>query len=120
MVELNHFPSTVHPFELKVEWLENIVEDQKLFRKLNELGRDVCSLLIKAASQDHWHIVVELFKKYSVAVDTADSSRGGMTALHAACRNGRIETIQLLLDYGADLEKEDDKGRRAIHYAVKR
>lgn len=46
----------------------------------------------------------------------------GMTVLHLACLNKSFtftEVVNMLLVNEIDLEKEDDKGRRAIHFAVK-
>ena len=42
----------------------------------------------------------------------------GHTALQAACQNGQIDAIKLLLDLNADTEIQDKDGDRAIHHAT--
>ena len=43
----------------------------------------------------------------------------GLTALHQACKLGHKDIVEWLIsEAGADLEKPDLKGCRAIHYAV--
>lgn len=109
------------PYKIKFKWLEAIPDESKLLRKLKKivkLREKECSLMVDAASENHLQIVTELIDKHSVATDAADKSKDGMTALQAACRNGHVDMIELLVNRGANLEQEDDKGRRAIHYAV--
>jgi ankyrin repeat protein len=48
-------------------------------------------------------------------VDATDA--GGRTALHHASASGRVETVRLLLDKGADKDKEDGVYWRPLHYA---
>ena len=74
---------------------------------------------MNAASENELHVVTELMSKYSAGVDDGNTSKDGMTTLQAACRNGHVPVIELLLCRGADMEKEDEKGRRAIYPAVK-
>jgi len=38
--------------------------------------------------------------------------------LHAACRNGHIEIVKLLLQHGANVHNTDQKGQTAFHYAA--
>ena len=119
LIELHTFPAAQELFELRFEWLEAIEENQKFFRKRNELASSIRSLLVKAAAENHLHIFAELTNKHSIGVNAARSSKEGITALHAACRSGHCEMAKFLLALGANLAAEDDKGRRAIHYAVK-
>lgn len=107
------------PIPLKFDCLDMIIEEPKFSKKLKKLTEKTTSLMVKAASENQLHIVSELLKKHSVGVDVAHCSKDGMTALQGACRNGHIDMIDLFLDRNANLEQEDDKGRRAIHYAVK-
>jgi hypothetical protein len=48
-------------------------------------------------------------------VDAVDA--GGRTALHHASASGRVETVRLLLDKGADEDAEDQGRWRPLHYA---
>ncbi|KJV73492.1 ankyrin repeat family protein [Orientia tsutsugamushi str. UT76] len=43
----------------------------------------------------------------------------GETLLHIAVRNEIIDVIQLLIDYGADIDAKDDNGMTTIDYAAK-
>src|SRR5436190_120684 len=50
----------------------------------------------------------------------ANPNIAGCTLLHAAIfPRSQPEAVKLLLDYGADIEAEDDDGLRALHNAVK-
>eukprot|EP01088_Endostelium_zonatum_P001747 TRINITY_DN1209_c0_g3_i2.p1 TRINITY_DN1209_c0_g3~~TRINITY_DN1209_c0_g3_i2.p1 ORF type:complete len:429 (-),score=121.70 TRINITY_DN1209_c0_g3_i2:97-1383(-) len=42
----------------------------------------------------------------------------GQTALHLACSNGSLDVIQILLEQGADVNKQDDNGNTPLHAAV--
>jgi ankyrin repeat protein len=48
-------------------------------------------------------------------VDAVDAE--GRTALHHASASGRVEVVRLLLDKGADKDKEDHELWRPLHYA---
>ena len=43
---------------------------------------------------------------------------GGMTLLHAVCREGKQEFAEELIKRGAEINLPDDEGRIAIHYAA--
>ncbi|KJV76866.1 ankyrin repeat domain-containing protein [Orientia tsutsugamushi] len=43
----------------------------------------------------------------------------GETLLHIAVRNEIIDVIQLLIDYGADIDAKDDNSMTPIDYAAK-
>lgn len=47
-----------------------------------------------------------------------DEVFAGHTALQAACQNGQVEAIKLLLEMQADTEIQDKDGDRAIHHAT--
>ena len=47
-----------------------------------------------------------------------DEVFAGHTALQAACQNGQIEAIKMLLEMQADTEIQDKDGDRAIHHAT--
>ena len=47
-----------------------------------------------------------------------DSVFAGHTALQAACQNGQVEAIRILLEFKADTEMQDKDGDRAIHHAI--
>jgi hypothetical protein len=41
----------------------------------------------------------------------------GVTALHRASRDGRIERVRLLVEYGASVEVQDEEGKTPLDYA---
>ncbi|KJK76597.1 hypothetical protein H634G_08185 [Metarhizium anisopliae BRIP 53293] len=43
----------------------------------------------------------------------------GGTALHRAARNGNEALVRLLLDHGADIERQDNDGQTVLHTAAK-
>jgi ankyrin repeat protein len=51
-----------------------------------------------------------------VNVDERDAC--GVTALHQAAANGRVEMVEVLLQLGADKEAKCDAGLTSLHYAV--
>lgn len=51
---------------------------------------------------------------YSMRIARAPSANEGMTALHVAAQNGRVEMVRYLLAKGANPEIRDHEGRRPI------
>ncbi|XP_028968353.1 E3 ubiquitin-protein ligase MIB1 [Galendromus occidentalis] len=75
---------------------------------------DINEDLVRSAGSGDAHKVEELLKR--------DADVNGVyelhTALQAACQNGHMAVIRVLLTYGADVEIEDNHGDRAIHHAA--
>ena len=46
-------------------------------------------------------------------------SVSGVTALHAAALDGKLDTVRYLLDNGADPNKKDEPGEVPLHCAAK-
>ena len=44
--------------------------------------------------------------------------KGGMQLIHIAAYYGLYETVELLLQWGADINVKDDKGNTPFHYAI--
>lgn len=42
----------------------------------------------------------------------------GCSLLHVACQNADIGTVELLLQYGANINISDSKGRTPLHYCI--
>ena len=61
------------------------------------------------------NIIRLLVETPNINVNIVD--RNGRTALHLASGNGLTPVVQLLIDAGADLNKEDDGNRTPLHYA---
>lgn len=47
-----------------------------------------------------------------------NSTRDGLSALHLACCNGHLETVQMLIKLGADIHQTDSWGQTALHWAA--
>ncbi|KAM5354431.1 hypothetical protein ACJ41O_001080 [Fusarium nematophilum] len=88
------------------------------------------ALLLWAASRGHLRTVSEILcmegKRSSsswINIPILKSGRGtcpgsfGMTALHAAAKNGHADVIDLLVEYGADVNATVAGNLRAIHFA---
>lgn len=44
---------------------------------------------------------------------------GGLTVTHDAARDGHADTLQVLLNYGADVSLQDDAGNLPLHLAAR-
>ncbi|KAK5631888.1 hypothetical protein RRF57_007602 [Xylaria bambusicola] len=53
-----------------------------------------------------------------VPIDTATKKKGGVTPLYLAAKNGHIHICQYLLERGADVNFQDDRGHTALHAAA--
>ena len=119
-VHLELIKSSFKPLPaMKPEWLEAVPVAIKLHEKLSKLKSQLGNLLVQAAQEGDLYLLQELIENHKVSVDVDHKSTPGLTALHTACRQGRLKVIELLLDQGADIEKADEKGRTALYHAVK-
>jgi hypothetical protein len=79
----------------------------------NKLMHTGMSALIYASGEGHVEILRALLKhgaKTDAHLHLHGSSLQGYTALHFACLQGRTDSVQLLLEYGADPSVKDSKG----------
>ena len=80
------------------------------------------ALLYAAASEDLHTDIVRLLVDAGAAVDLAATNKHhkieGQTALMGACKFGHMSAVDILLDSGADLHKEDARGHSALFYAA--
>lgn len=71
---------------------------------------DIHEDLVRSAGSGDAHKVEELLKR--------DANVNGVyvthTALQAACQNGHIEVIRVLIRYGADVEVEGESSRSRL------
>ena len=79
-------------------------------------NQDACSLLHIAATRPNAHIL-KLLLNYGCSVDLLSSSQ--QTALHFSCAyvTSDIETIDVLIDHGIDINAQDCNGKSALHCA---
>ena len=75
---------------------------------------DLCSKSIYNCSDKNLKIIVPLFLKYGIDVNTRDDE--GKTMLMYATRSSRLSIIKLLLKNGADVNATDNFGRTALFY----
>ena len=61
--------------------------------------------LLVAAMEDDTAAITELINDTNIPVDT-EFYHNGYTALHQSCDNGNNETVKLLIDLGADVNKK--------------
>lgn len=47
------------------------------------------------------------------------TDRDGLSAIHRAVRGNKIQTVRILLDYGADINLKDKDGFTALHAGVR-
>jgi ankyrin repeat protein len=57
-------------------------------------------------------------KPLDAGTPKANESRGGMTALHFAARQGALEAVKVMADKGVDLDQADPDGVTALLYAA--
>lgn len=101
-------------------WMEPFETDQpSLDKEFIELEAKQTALFLDAVERGDLRIAKLLHNRHGVDVDASNTN--SMTALHLACQLGHKELVKWLLnEVEADLEKQDDKGFRAIHYAANR
>ena len=104
---------------LHPDWIAALPVSTALYEKLSKIQLKLVALLVEASAEGDLFFVKDLVVNYKLDVDSCHTSKDGVTALQAACRYGHCDIVEWLLKNAADLEIPDDKGRRAIHHAVK-
>ncbi len=110
--------------KVQTDWIESIpVHESQFYEILFTIRWKLGNLFVEVASKGDLYLVQQLVQNHKVPVDVQHQSTPGLTALHAACLEGRLNVIQWLLSEPKNkdllLEKEDNKGRRATYFAVK-
>jgi len=110
--------------QVQSNWIEFLpISVSQRYETLFKLKWKLSDLLAKSAKEGDLHLVQLLVQNYQVKLDEQDRSKPGLTALHLACLEGRLNVIEWFLSEPKNkellLEKEDYKGRRAIYFAVK-
>ncbi|GAA6023157.1 hypothetical protein JCM11491_003282 [Sporobolomyces phaffii] len=94
-----------------VEWLlEQGVE--------KDISRDAAgeTVLHCAAAKGFVEILALYLDQFQFVVDWANSK--GMTPLHTAAMRGELESAQILIEHGADINAPDLQGSTPLHYAL--
>ena len=103
---------------LRPEWIEALPNSDAHYDKLSKIQLKLIALLVEASAEGDLFFK-DIIHNYKLDVNAGHNSKDGVTALQAACYHGHPEIAEWLLKNGADVEKQDSKGRRAIYYAVK-
>lgn len=74
--------------------------------------------LIAAASQDHITILEDLLDMEEIDINTVEPTSGDL-ALTAAARNGCLNTVEILLTRGANIDLHNKQGFTALGLSVK-
>ena len=82
---------------------------------MRTLFSPVAAVAVLAASNNHGGIV-ELLLQHGADIDHVDTTKG-WTALMRAAKRGHVETVDVLVDYGADVTLRDHGGRDAREWA---
>jgi len=87
--------------------------------------QNICSLIRTRSIWSPAHIAVEaglkdVYGKYQPLANWINSQSCELhyTPLHIACQLNDVIVVQALIQGGADLSKQDDKGNTAVHLAV--
>jgi ankyrin repeat protein len=82
---------------------------------------DVVGMLLEAGASPH--LSDRIFADHELKPDDfgtpkAPTSKGGLTALHYAARQGALDAVRILVDKGADLDQTDPDGINALLFAT--
>ncbi|OQE46299.1 hypothetical protein PENCOP_c001G00147 [Penicillium coprophilum] len=72
-------------------------------------GRNLLHIASTARQSNSVGLILDHYNSKQLALMLNARSEDGRTPLHVACRSGRLETVNLLLAYGADITIEDKK-----------
>ena len=106
-------------------WLASFFGHAEVVRMLAKAGADVDTVdfmhatPLMAASQENHVQVTRLLIDYEADKEKRDQN-SGFTALHYAADAGKIETLEVLLNRGADIEALSKVSTRVSPQALKR
>ncbi|XP_039593324.1 transient receptor potential cation channel, subfamily N, member 1 isoform X2 [Polypterus senegalus] len=79
---------------------------------------DGCIPLILSVEAGNVAVCKELLSAMPVAQLRAQRKGNGDTALHACCRKKDVELAKLLVEYGANVDFQNDEGQTSLHVAA--
>lgn len=99
-------------------WMDPVQSSHAALDKdLMDLTSKGVALFFKTVDEGAFRVAKLLVNRHGV--DPESRNGEGKTALHSACLRGHRDLVEWLLDeLKVDMEQSDNKGFRAIHYAV--
>ena len=101
---------------------DGAMELSAMVKKPKGLDKRILKMLSKGKGSSIFEVVKQNEKETNCAVDkevlTAKDNEG-LTLLHHAARCGQVDTVNLLLDNGADIDVQENNGFTALHFAVR-
>ena len=110
-----HFHDTLLQMAKERDWTEIVgLLEERLSEELPVSPR--ANEILAATRSGEYDAVAELLDDDNSLVSASNET--GETALHIACRKGRLDLIQLLIHRGANIEAKRAEGHRPIHAAL--
>uniref|UniRef100_A0A8C4Q5L4 Uncharacterized protein n=1 Tax=Eptatretus burgeri TaxID=7764 RepID=A0A8C4Q5L4_EPTBU len=100
----------------KEHWIEQKYKDKAYLAPLPQLELPLGQQLAHATADGNVRLVMQLVA-HSERDDINATDGEGRTALHVACQQGNSVLAQLLIWYGADMDKHDVHGQTALNSA---
>eukprot|EP00825_Cyclidium_porcatum_P051540 TRINITY_DN9516_c0_g1_i2.p1 TRINITY_DN9516_c0_g1~~TRINITY_DN9516_c0_g1_i2.p1 ORF type:complete len:377 (+),score=58.27 TRINITY_DN9516_c0_g1_i2:753-1883(+) len=112
---------TIHAMKLALEYLlkVKVTPSQLLTKQVFStipFQKEGSRILIQAAKHGKQEIVEQLLKQNEYLVFDFDNIF--MTSLHWASKRGHANIVQLLMEYGADVDATDIIGRSPLYFAI--
>ncbi|OMO52361.1 Arf GTPase activating protein [Corchorus olitorius] len=89
-----------------------------VYRHIVCSGADVNAIHGQASYRDSLDETSRYFNSLHVTEDQTDEFSDGCSLLHLACLTTDIDMVELLLQYGANINASDSKGRGPLHLCV--
>lgn len=104
--------------KLQASALEILPVNKIVHNKVNKAKKKLVKLFVEAASEGQTSVLEDLLSTRFLNVNDKGNKKG-QNALHLSSRRGHVDTVEWLLEHGANVEQKDNKNRSAIHHAAK-